>query len=233
MKRRGASAGAEPVTPDQGTPPCPVGESTCEWLEELARLRDEVAELREQARIDPLTGLHNYRHFTHSLEVELERSYRTNRPTGLIMLDLDHFKAINDRHGHEVGNSVLRHAAKLIGRGVRRLDIICRYGGEEFAVILPSTGLGESLAVARRLRSLIETHPLRQGEAEITVTASLGVDVSRPGLDLEIAALVERADRLLYEAKVAGRNRVCHADDVEPERGVSPEERGELLGDED
>ena len=135
---------------------CPVGEVQCQFLDELIKLREEVEELSTLVRTDPLTELSNFRHFTQSLEMEMERTRRTAYPTSVIMLDLDYFKKINDTWGHDLGNKVLVQTAVLIRQTVRKLDIPCRYGGEEFVIILPNTDLPAAIGLAERLRFSID-----------------------------------------------------------------------------
>lgn len=180
---------------------CPVGESDCPYL-------GEVAELRQQVVTDPLTGLFNVRHFRASLDHELERTRRTGMVTALMMIDLDHFKRINDEHGHENGNRVLQAVADLLIQQTRRLDICCRYGGEEFAVILPSTELMLAKQVAERFREALEGLVINLSEGQIQVTASIGIATADSRDDIHGDYLVAYADACLYESKGQGRNRV-------------------------
>ena len=147
------------------------------------------------------------------------------------MIDLDHFKDINDTHGHEVGNQVLRLAASLIRSAVRRIDIPCRYGGEEFALILPGTQLALAVNVAERLREEIASSPLDLDGEELRFTASMGATLSTAGQGDTVESFVERADKLLYEAKRGGRNRVCHSEYryLKPDTEVSPDEKRALF----
>ncbi len=110
---------------------CPAGDAICPHYRELQRLREENQELAALVRTDELTGLFNFRYFLQAVELEMERSRRSDQPTTLIMMDIDHFKEVNDQHGHEVGNLTLAHVAKVIRNAIRRLDIPCRYGGED------------------------------------------------------------------------------------------------------
>jgi diguanylate cyclase (GGDEF)-like protein len=158
---------------------------------------------------DGLTGLFNYREFRRRLKEEADRSRRYGRPFSLLLLDLDHFKVINDTHGHQAGDEVLRAMANLISQGVRPVDKVARYGGEEIALILPETPGGKALIVAERVRSLVANHPvsLSTGTA-VTLTCSIGVGAfgEDGASDNEI---IGAADSALYAAKHAGRNRVC------------------------
>ena len=161
-------------------------------------------------RTDELTGLFNYRYFSQALSLEMERTRRSGQPTCLIMCDLDHFKSINDVHGHEVGNAVLSHVSNLIHKTTRRLDIPCRYGGEEFVLILPDTTLHQGVRFANRLRLIIENSSVKAGDLVLGIEASFGVDVYSCGDQLTEKEFVDNVDGFLYIAKQEGRNRVCH-----------------------
>ena len=207
---------------DRSAVTCPAGDDNCPNLEEVRKLRDEVKQLAALVRTDELTGLFNFRYFTQALSLEMERTRRSGQPTCLIMCDLDHFKDINDLHGHEVGNMVLTHVANLIRKTIRRLDIPCRYGGEEFALILPDTTLRQGVRFANRLRLIIENSPTRSDGDLLSVEASFGVDVYAQGEELTEKDFIERVDGYLYAAKQSGRNEVCHApynDEAEGEQG--------------
>lgn len=205
-------------------PACPVGVSACEHLERLRELSREV-------RIDALTGLYNYRYFSELIEQEMERSRRSGLPLSLIMVDLDHFKRVNDRWGHEAGNELLKAVAQILRAGVRRIDAVCRYGGEEMAMLLPGARLGRAVQVAERLRGAIEACEVAwQGEA-LRLTASFGVAMFPSEAVTDAQTLIENADQLLYQAKSEGRNRVCHAPLLEhaPETQVTADEKKALL----
>lgn len=201
---------------------CPAGEE-CAYFE-------EVLDLRTQVITDPLTGLFNVRYFRQSLEHELERTNRTLISTALMMIDLDHFKQVNDSYGHEVGNQVLKQTARLIRDTTRRLDIQCRYGGEEFVVILPSTELMLAVQVAERLRESIECTPVfLDDDRDISVTASIGLALHSAEQPHIASGLIEAADAELYRAKDEGRNRVCYPVGEVPVTQVSADEK-DLLG---
>jgi diguanylate cyclase (GGDEF)-like protein len=219
---------------DTQKPDCPVEEAECSVIDQLVDLRRESGELKELVHTDTLTGLFNYRHFKMALEQEMERTHRTGQPTSLVLLDLDHFKGVNDTWGHEAGNRALHHTASLLRAAVRKIDIPCRYGGEEFALILPGTQLPFAVNVAERLRRSIAAEPLRLDKGEIEFTASMGVDIYLAGQEDTPESFVERVDKLLYKAKEQGRNRVCHSDlkYLRPESEVSPEEKRALFGEE-
>lgn len=174
-------------------------------------LQESEARFAHLARHDPLTGLENRQAFHRRLAEELERARRFGRPCGLIMLDVDHFKAVNDTHGHPAGDEALRRIAGVLCRQVRRIDQVARYGGEEFVMLLPETGAEGTEALAERIRAGISAHPIPLGaELERTITVSLGV-ATYPA-DAESAAdLVRAADQALYAAKHAGRDRVARA----------------------
>lgn len=191
-------------------PECPAGLVSCDIIAELTSLRKTVNQLSDLVHTDTLTGLSNYRCFRMVLDQEMERTRRTGQPTCLIMLDLDFFKKVNDEWGHDVGNQALVSVAKQMTSVVRKMDAPCRYGGEEFAIILPATHLIDAVKIAERLRVAIEETPLRLSDGELCLTASLGVDVFSPGESGCPEDMVKRADQYLYQAKKRGRNQVCH-----------------------
>lgn len=164
------------------------------------------AMLLELATKDSLTGVLNRRRFFEVAEEEFARSSRYGSNTAVALLDLDHFKAINDRFGHLVGDEALRETGKALSSILRRPDHVARYGGEEFALLLPETSQAGAEAIAERARAVIEGLELTHEGTPVPLTASLGVAVRRPGESL-LAAL-NRADRALYRAKERGRNRV-------------------------
>ncbi len=211
---------------------CPVGESQCKHIDSLLNLQEDHIALSELVITDPLTRLFNYRHFSQSLEQELERTHRTGHPTALIMLDLDHFKRVNDQWGHEAGNRVLRQTADLMVSLLRKVDIPCRYGGEEFSLILPGTPLPRAINAANRLRQAIEETPVTVDEEPLYITASMGVGVYMRESHFSAEAFVRQVDGLLYEAKTAGRNRVAHPDleSIKPKGQVGAEEKAALYG---
>lgn len=182
-----------------------------EELSDVELLRRQVEYLRALVHTDELTGLSNLRHFNETLGLELERTRRTAQPTCLILMDMDNFKEVNDGYGHEIGNSVLCHFAELIRRAIRRLDTPCRYGGDEFAIILPGTGLEQGIALAERLRSLIQRSPFELGSIRVQIGASMGVGVYEAEADeLGEREFVEGVDRLLYLSKRKEPGRICH-----------------------
>lgn len=213
-------------------PTCPVGETSCTWLAELQQLRERVDALADLVSHDALTGLLNRRHFDLTLPAVLERTRRSLQPACLVLIDLDHFKHINDTWGHPVGDLALQHAANIMQQQVRMVDSIYRYGGEEFVVILPDTRLRQAVEVAERIRVAIQDTPLELEEGELGFTASLGVEVHLPTQSTSPEKLLEATDKLLYQAKETGRNKVCHRDfsEAESQTEVSREEREALRG---
>jgi diguanylate cyclase (GGDEF)-like protein len=168
-----------------------------------ARLHEQV---RYQAITDGLTGAYNRRYLDDFLSIEVKRCQRYERPLAIIMLDLDHFRACNDRGGHQAGDKALRDTVQLLNIGVRSVDLVARYGGEEFLVALPETSAISAADVAERMRKLIEQHQFPCGQ----LTASFGVAASNFTSDdsPSVEELVARADKALYRAKKDGRNRV-------------------------
>ncbi len=189
---------------------CPLGAERCPYIAEIERLREECRALAELSQTDPLTGLYNFRYFIAALEKEMERTRRTGLPTGLIMIDLDRFKSVNDTYGHQAGNRVLTWAGKVWKDNLRRIDIPCRYGGEEFAIILPGIRLGQAVAAAERLRASLSAVPVLLDGHSVTVTASFGVDVYGAKENLPADDFIKKADRFLRDAKAKGRNCVCY-----------------------
>jgi len=197
---------------DATPPKCPVGETSCEWLEEVDNLRNQISVLSELVSTDALTGLFNFRHFKTVLQAEMDRSKRSGIPTSLVMVDVDHFKAINDTYGHETGNLALKSLADILSNEVRTTDIVCRYGGEEFAMVFPETHLNLAVKVADRIRKQISSEPVVINDDEIKVTVSMGASVYMKFSVLDFNDFVASVDKYLYEAKQSGRNCICHID---------------------
>jgi diguanylate cyclase (GGDEF)-like protein len=171
-------------------------------------------ELHDLATTDALTGLANRRHFVARLEHELARVHRlVNPPVSVLMIDLDHFKRVNDRYGHPVGDALLKHCATVVGDCARKMDLIGRMGGEEFAILLPGTDLDSACSFAERLCTTLANTPLQHDGLTITVTASIGV-AEMSVVDAGTSDVLKRADAALYRAKEGGRNRVARQDDV-------------------
>ena len=173
-----------------------------------ARLRETSAEFEQQAATDMLTGLANRRAFYDRLDAEFRRSRRYGRPLSVLMIDLDHFQQVNDRHGHVVGDLVLAAVARLVREHVRESDMAARYGGEELVVMLPETDGVHAAAMAERLRSVIRDHDFEVGDDGSPLTISAGVAAFPDCEPRDGADLVRLADEALYRAKAAGRDRV-------------------------
>jgi len=183
------------------------------------RIAAQKAALTEVAISDPLTGLHNRRSFQVRLAEEVERTRRSQVPFTLLLLDLDHFKQVNDRFGHQAGDRALQAVAAVLHRQLRAVDLPARIGGEEFAVLLPDTAGAGALEAAERLRAAIAAHQVPHQHATITVSASIGVAWCPAHADTG-DGLLRVADQALYQAKRGGRNRTRSPTDLEafPER---------------
>jgi len=180
-------------------------------LTRTKELETLTQQLRDLSNTDQLTGLHNRRHLDSSLLEEWERGKRYQRPLSVILIDIDHFKSVNDTYGHPVGDDCLQEVAGRIKSGVRwPTDFAARYGGEEFCIILPETELDGAMTVAERIRDLIHSQPVDTRNGPLAVTISAGVHSVIPNSDLTLNSLLENADTALYQAKQQGRNRVCH-----------------------
>lgn len=167
--------------------------------------------LSNKAQIDALTGLWNRRYLDTHLSAELSALRQRKGALSLLMLDIDHFKHINDTYGHPVGDRVIQEVAEEIKQQSRKNDIVCRYGGEEFAVILKDTDSAEAIVIAERLRHQIFMHDFSDGRRKLRITVSIGVASSdQLGHDMVLPGpIIEAADRTLYRAKTEGRNRIC------------------------
>jgi diguanylate cyclase (GGDEF)-like protein len=176
---------------------------------EYAALITSSAEYKRRATTDALTGLHNFGYFQEQIRRELEAARRYEYPVSLLMMDMDHFKAYNDAHGHTTGNRLLMELGALLQSHVRKADVACRFGGEEFAIILPHTGKKDAYLLCDRLRATIETMGFAGEEALPSgkVTVSSGVATFPEDAD-NAEDLIERADKALYAAKRSGRNLV-------------------------
>ena len=186
-----------------------------DWEKDRAQLRQIAAELAvanrrlaNAALTDQLTGLPNRRSAMDQLEQAWSAASRSGQALSVMVIDIDHFKHINDTYGHAAGDRVLREAASILRSSARREDSVCRIGGEEFLVICPSTDLKSTLQSAERLRASLSTKRMSLGQAEKTLTISIGVATREPGTT-DIDALVSTADQALYAAKESGRNQTC------------------------
>lgn len=165
--------------------------------------------LEKQAHIDALTGLNSRGYFLELLEAEIKRAQRYNSPLSVAMLDLDHFKAINDNHGHHVGDIVLKTFAQVAQETLRDIDVIGRVGGEEFVILFPETAIEQALEVAERLRKAVASTPVQiKSEVSTHFTVSIGL-ATLDNTDIKPNKILIRADHALYQAKDSGRNKVC------------------------
>jgi len=164
--------------------------------------------LLELSNTDPLTGIFNRRYFMEALEKEFQRAHRKHAPLTLAIMDIDHFKRINDKYGHPQGDQVLISLAAVIQGQLRRYDIIARYGGEEFILLLPETSPDEGIAVVERLRTAVEKMRFPNPHEGLRLTVSLGVSVYPAERITSVYDLIHEADTALYRAKAGGRNQV-------------------------
>jgi diguanylate cyclase (GGDEF)-like protein len=179
--------------------------------EQLLRYSNELAIANErlllQALTDSLTGLHNRRFAMERLEQEWALTKRGGRALSCLMVDVDHFKLINDRHGHQVGDEALKRVATVLKKAARTEDVVCRYGGEEFLVICPDTKLADAFQCAERLRLSVEAQTLKLPDGnELKMTVSIGLTEKQDAFN-SLAVLLNQVDKNLYAAKEAGRNR--------------------------
>jgi diguanylate cyclase (GGDEF)-like protein len=195
-----------------------IGRMTQETRDLLGRVANQshivcensllIERLRDLSIRDGLTEIYNHRHSLELLNGEFGRVGRYNESLSVMMIDIDHFKKINDRYGHQVGDAILREVARLLTGALRSVDALGRYGGEEFVVMLPHTRYDEARQTAERLRAIVEKHVFRAYDRELRLTVSVGV-AAYPSAGIENpGALIRESDRALYRAKQAGRNRV-------------------------
>jgi two-component system cell cycle response regulator len=175
----------------------------------VEHLRDRLEETVEMAMLDPLTALHNRRYMMSHLETLLQEATMRDKQVSVLMLDIDYFKVVNDTHGHDVGDAVLREFAERVRRNIRGIDLACRLGGEEFVVVMPDTDLAKAYLIGERLRQCIAAAPFDAGEkaSALKMTASVGVAAIEQPSDTP-SRILKRADQALYCAKRDGRNRV-------------------------
>jgi diguanylate cyclase (GGDEF)-like protein len=173
-------------------------------LEEKNKILDNLA------NIDGLTGVYNHRYFQNVLDQEINRALRHNSSLSIVLIDIDHFKRVNDSYGHQVGDFVLSEFSRVILDNIRQYDTLARYGGEEFVVVLPENGREEALVVAEKLRSIVEHAIFQDSREKYQVTASFGLSGGTPALEDNFNKndLIHQADQALYEAKKNGRNQV-------------------------
>ncbi|MDP9045023.1 MAG: GGDEF domain-containing protein [Pseudomonadota bacterium] len=193
------------------------------WLQAVL---DGLCELSSR---DPLTGLSNRRQFELALASEIDRVARAGEPALVLMIDIDHFKHVNDAHGHSAGDVVLKGVARALHECIRPMDTLARFGGEEFAMILPNCPPSFGSAVAERVRAKVQSHPVPIGPGQaVVVTVSIGGAFAPQWVRSSAPLWIERADQQLYRAKAEGRNRACLEQPTVSL--VSAEEKGLLFG---
>jgi diguanylate cyclase (GGDEF)-like protein len=209
---------------------CPAKMNNCRIYDAYVRLKLECARLKKLSIKDELTGYYNYAFLMNTLNNEIERTKRSGLSTSIIMADIDFFKRINDKFGHEMGNVVLRRASRIWKENIRKMDFPCRYGGEEFVFILPGENLANAVKMAERLRSKLAIAPLLLKNESVTLTASFGVEQYNGHGNDTAASIIERVDRLMYQAKQSGRNCTCYDKSrvVPPAQQISIQERKAL-----
>jgi diguanylate cyclase (GGDEF)-like protein len=179
----------------------------------IKSLQDELKKsndlLRHLSNTDPLTHVYNRRFMTEMLSKELRRADRKGSYLSVIMLDIDHFKPVNDKYGHHNGDQVLIAVAELSRVGLRSYDFVARYGGEEFVLTLPETAHNDALKIAERLRDRIQLHTFGDELSGLKITVSMGVATYPVNMITTVADMLKGADEAMYRAKAAGRNRVC------------------------
>lgn len=190
-------------------------ENNQQLRQQATELQSLNEELRRLTITDPMTGLHNRRHFDAIMETDLALSRRHNEVSSIIIIDLDHFKNINDTFGHKTGDRVLIHVANILKSNLRKTDTICRIGGEEFAVISRRAGIEDAMTVGEKLRKAVEMNPLQAGKNCISLTISIGISsLSSTKQNTQPDDIFRKADTALYFSKEHGRNRVTHYDAI-------------------
>ncbi len=187
----------------------------------IETLEQDKTRLRKQAETDGLTGLPNHRKIQTVLREEVRRSERYDRPIACIMVDIDHFKSVNDTYGHPFGDVVLEQLSNLFREEKRDVDTVGRYGGEEFLFVLPETTEKRAEAFAERLREAVEDRTFEDDDTSVRITVSLGI-ATVTGNDPDAAKLIERADTALLHAKETGRNRSVRYDEMENRTNGAP-----------
>lgn len=197
-------------------------ETNAQLVRQSDALKQANEELHQLSVTDALTGLRNRRHFETMLEEELERARRYGDENSLLVIDIDHFKSVNDTHGHDGGDRVLKEIARVLVARLRKTDFICRFGGEEFVVLCQRTTNAEAMGIAEALRAQVASTPVRLGAQDIFVTVSIGVAAAPAVTEEAVAAadLFRHADTALYRSKRNGRDRVTHYDDIRGDHDV-------------
>jgi diguanylate cyclase (GGDEF)-like protein len=191
-------------------------EKTANLEAEIARRIKAEKELKRLASLDPLTGINNRRTFFELAEIELERALRYSNSTTLLLMDIDHFKKVNDCFGHLAGDQILINFAHLCKSNLRPFDLVARYGGEEFITLLPRTDLETGISIAERIRLLLKGKKFKCKKDEISVTISTGITELEHSKPTNLAGMIEQADQALYQAKRLGRNRIEYWQPVLP-----------------
>jgi diguanylate cyclase (GGDEF)-like protein len=173
---------------------------------DITDITNKANELERLATTDPLTGLFNRRHFLECLDAEWSRFQRYYRSVSVLMIDIDHFKSVNDSYGHAVGDEAIKAVAAACLGGKRKSDIVGRIGGEEFAVLLPETSLSRARTVAERIRKRVMSTRIAHNDVQLSATVSIGFAEATVGMS-GVDALMCAADQALYQAKAEGRNR--------------------------
>ena len=173
------------------------------------RLRDNVQQSMEMAVTDPLTGLYNRRYMETHLGTLIDQAANRGKSISLLVIDIDYFKAVNDTHGHDVGDHVLQEFATRVSSNIRSIDMACRYGGEEFVLVMPDTDMTLAYRIGERLRQVVASVPfdVSVSKGPLDITISIGI-ATMQGPDDTPEAVLKRADQALYRAKRDGRNRV-------------------------
>ena len=190
-------------------------ESLATMADEMKNLRAEIARLNSEATTDALTKVHNRRAFDMDIAQSISSSKMDNRPLCMLLLDIDHFKQFNDKFGHMIGDKVLRFVATLLKKSIKGSDMVARFGGEEFAILLPETDYQGAMTVAENIRDKLAKQTLSDSAEKMqlgTITVSVGTACYHFGEEAE--ELIHRADRCMYEAKRQGRNRVVGEQDL-------------------
>ncbi len=178
------------------------------FFQQRADLEMLNLQLKEQSIMDDLTGLYNHRHILVEIEKEIERARRYKHPLAGMMIDVDDFKRFNDKYGHLTGDYVLREVAHIFDQSIRKIDIIGRYGGDEFLIILPESAFDNAKVVAHRIQKNLATHEFLVKDRPMKVTASIGLFGFGDLTDLEATGFIEKVDQALLKAKALGKNRV-------------------------
>ena len=191
-------------------------------VQSALRFKQHQDKLKEMAMKDGLTGVYNHSLLVDLLEKEFEKHDRSKGDITFVMIDVDYFKKINDTYGHMVGNIVLNELSQILLKSVRKSDIVGRYGGEEFGIILPDTSAEEAFCLCERIRSFIENYDFHVGDTVIRLTVSMGLSSKNNTAEVNYNNMVQKADSAMYKAKKLGRNRIEVYDDSENTEFICP-----------